>query len=594
VIVRRDAAGTIADVVPGGFNARTRAHEYGGGSYAVRGGVIVSSDFEDQRVCRIEDRVAVPITPEPGSPASDRYADFVFHGDMVIAVRERHHEDAEPANTLVAFPLDGSAAPAVIAEGHDFFSSPRVSPDGDALAWLSWDHPNMPWDGTQLWLAALDDDGSLSEPEMIVGGVAESIFQPEWSPDGVLHYTSDRTGWWNLYRMTQDGSEALHTMEAEFGVAQWVFGMQRYGFLADGQIAAVYSDGGVDHLSLIGGGTLTPVQTHFDRFRQSLAIDGDTMYTVAGNPETPAAVVGIDLDSGASTVVRESVSLSFDPTMVSRPKAIEFPTTDGATAHAFYYPPHNSVVSASADELPPLLVFSHGGPTSATTSELDLEVQFWTTRGIAVVDVNYRGSTGYGRPYRDALRGRWGVADLADCVNAALYLVEEGLADPDRLAIRGRSAGGYTTLCALTFTDVFSAGASYFGVGDPAALATDTHKFEAKYLDGLIGPYPETADLYEERSPIHHVGQLNCPVILLQGLDDRVVLPSQAEDVVAGLDGRGIPHAYLAFEGEGHGFRKAENIERSLEAELYFYSRVFGFEPADDLTPVNIVHEDAL
>jgi dipeptidyl aminopeptidase/acylaminoacyl peptidase len=370
--------------------------------------------------------------------------------------------------------------------------------------------------------------------------------------------------------------------------------MQRYGFLADGRIAAVYSEGGFDHLGLIGGGTLTPVQTHLDRFRQSLAIDGDTMYTVAGSSVEPAAVVGIDLESGASAVVRESVSLRVDPAMVSRPKAIEFPTTDGATAHAFYYPPHNLLASASADELPPLLVFSHGGPTSATTSELDLETQFWTTRGFAVLDVNYRGSTGYGRPYRDALRGQWGIVDLDDCVNAALYLVDEGLADPDRLAIRGGSAGGYTTLCALTFTDVFSAGASYFGVGDPAALATDTHKFEARYLDGLIGPYPEAADLYEERSPIHHVDQLNCPVILLQGLDDRVVPPSQAEDVVAGLDDRGIPHAYLAFEGEGHGFRKTENIERSLEAELYFYSRVFGFGPTDDLEPVDIVHEDAL
>jgi dipeptidyl aminopeptidase/acylaminoacyl peptidase len=593
-IVRCDADGEIKDMVPEGFNSRSRVHEYGGGSYAVSDGVIVSSDFEDQRVYRVEDGRAVPITPEPESPAGDRYADFVFHGDVMISVREHHQEGSEPTNSLVAFPLDGSAGPTVIADGHDFFASPRVSPNGGSLVWLSWDHPQMPWDGTELWSAALDDDGTLSEPELIAGGVTESVFQPEWSPGGVLHFVSDRTGWWNLYRITEHGFEALHTMEAEFGVAQWVFGMRRYGFLSDGRVATIYSGAGLDHLGVIGGGTLTPVRTPYDLFRPSLGIKGDTVCTVAGSADTPAAVVQIDVDSGNVDVIRESIDMDIDLAMVSRPKAIEFPTAGGTTAHAFYYPPHNPAVALPTDELPPLVVFSHGGPTSATTPEFKLAIQFWTSRGIAVIDVNYRGSTGYGRHYRDALRGEWGIADLDDCVNAALYLVREGLVDEDRLAIRGGSAGGYTTLCALTFTDVFGAGASYFGVGDPGALATDTHKFESRYLDGLIGPYPETADVYAERSPVHHVDQLDCPVILLQGLDDRVVPPAQAEDVVAALDERGVPHAYLAFEGEGHGFRKAENIERSLEAELYFYSRVFDFDAADDLTPVTIVHEDAL
>jgi dipeptidyl aminopeptidase/acylaminoacyl peptidase len=594
VIVRRGESGEITDMVPDAFNSRSRVHEYGGGSYVVSAGVIVSSDFEDQRVYRIEDRVAVAITPESESPALDRYADFAFHDELVISVRERHDNDGEATNTLVVFPLDGSSAPVVIAEGHDFFSNPRVSPDGRTLVWLSWDHPRMPWDGTELWSAALAEDGTLSEPELIAGGEAESVFQPEWSPDGVLHFVSDRTGWWNLYRVTDDGAEALHTMEAEFGSAQWVFGMRRYGFLPDGRIVAVYSQDGLDHLGVVGGGKLTPLRTPYDLFRASLAIGGDTVYTVAGSPDTPVAVVGIDVVSGTVEVVRESVDMEFDVAMVSRPKAIEFQTTDGATAHAFYYPPHNVDVIAPTGELPPLLVLSHGGPTSATTPEFKLSTQFWTSRGIAIVDVNYRGSTGYGRPYRDALQGEWGIVDLDDCVNAALHLVDEGLVDVDRMAIRGGSAGGYTTLCALTFTDVFGAGASYFGVGDLAALATDTHKFESRYLDGMIGPYPEAEDVYAERSPINHVEQLNCPVILLQGLDDRVVPPTQAEDIVAGLDERGVPHVYLAFEGEGHGFRKAENIERSLEAELYFYSRVFGFDTADDLTPVEIIHEDAL
>ncbi|MFV1963453.1 MAG: alpha/beta hydrolase family protein, partial [Acidimicrobiia bacterium] len=442
----------------------------------------------------------------------------------------------------------------------------------------------MPWDGAELWSAALEVDGAISEPELVAGGVEESIFQPEWSPSGVLHFVSDRTGWWNLYHLTGEGPKVLHTMDAEFGLPQWGFGMRRYGFVTGDRVVAIYSDSGLDRLGIIDGETLSPVQTPYDLFRPWLGIDGDTLYTVAGSADIPLAVVAIDVNTGGVEVVRESFELPMDRTSISKPKPINFPTTGNETVHAFYYPPFNPGAGAPEDEKPPLLVLSHGGPTSAASSELDLGIQFWTSRGFAVVDVNYRGSTGYGRAYRDALRGQWGVADLDDCVSAALYLVDQGLADVERLAIRGGSAGGYTTLCALTFSDVFSAGASYFGVGDLAALATETHKFESRYLDSLIGPYPEMAGLYEGRSPVHHLDELDCPVILFQGLDDRVVPPAQAEHVVAALDERGVPHAYLAFEGEGHGFRKAQNIERSLEAELYFYSRVFGFDPADDLT----------
>jgi dipeptidyl aminopeptidase/acylaminoacyl peptidase len=452
----------------------------------------------------------------------------------------------------------------------------------------------MPWDGTELWSAALDADGTISEPELVAGGADESIFQPEWSPHGVLHFVSDRTGWWNLYRVGDDGLEALHAMDAEFGLPQWGFNMRRYGFLTEDRVVVAYSECGLDRLGVIDGETLSPLVTPYDLYRPWLGICGDTLYSVAGNADTPLAIVGIDADTGAIEIVRESLDLTIDTVLISRPKPIEFRTSGDATAHAFYYPPRNPEFSAPQGEKPPLLVLSHGGPTSATTSELDLGIQFWTSRGFAVVDVNYRGSTGYGREYRNALRGKWGVVDLDDCLNAALYLVDEELVDVDRLAIRGGSAGGYTTLCALTFSDVFGAGASYYGVGDLAALAQETHKFESRYLDSMVGPYPEAADLYEERSPVHHLDELDCPVIILQGLDDRVVPPAQAEGMVEALDARGVPHAYLAFEGEGHGFRKAENIERSLEAELYFYSRVFGFDPADDLTPVPIAHEDAL
>jgi dipeptidyl aminopeptidase/acylaminoacyl peptidase len=594
VIVRRDGHGKVADAVPEAFNSRSRAHEYGGGSYAVRDGVIVSSDFADQRVYRIDDDGPIAITPKPKIPAGDRYADFAFHGDQIVCVRERHHKDKEAVNTLVSFPLDGSDKPRVIAKGHDFYSSPRVSPDGTRLAWLSWDHPRMPWDGTELWCAALAADGSVSEPELVAGGEDESIFQPEWSPSGVLHFVSDRTGWWNLFRLVDGHVEALHLMDVEFGLPQWGFGMRRYGFLLQDRIVAIYTEDGLDRVGLIEGDTIKQVHTPFDHYGFALGTCGDQLFVTAGSGSAPMSVVRIDVDTEAVKVVRSSYQIDLDPGLISLPEPIEFATTDDAVAHAFYYPPRNPGFIGPDDERPPLVVMSHGGPTGATAADLRLEYQFWTSRGFAIVDVNYRGSAGYGREYRNALRGEWGVVDLDDCINAALYLADGGHIDGARMAIRGGSAGGYTTLCALAFSDVFSAGASYFGVGDLTALATDTHKFESRYLDSMIGPYPEAADVYEARSPLYNLDGFNCPALLLQGLDDKVVLPPQAEEIVAALNAKGIPHAYLAFEGEGHGFRKAENIERAREAEFYFYARVFGIEPADDLIPIEIVHESAI
>lgn len=594
VVVRRSPDGVVTDAVPAGFDSRSRAHEYGGGSYAVHDGLMISSSFEDQRVYRIEDGRTTAITPEPEIAAGDRYADFVFHGDHVIAVRERHRSDGEPVNTLVTFPLDGSRDPVVIADGHDFFSSPRVDPDGNRLAWLVWDHPNMPWDGTELWGAALAPDGSLSEPELIAGGKAESIFQPEWSPDGILHFVSDRTGWWNLFREVDGVVAARHLAEAEFGTPQWGFGLRRYAFFADCRIACTYTEGGFDRMAVLDGERLTPLDRAADFIGRSIGIADGRIWIADGSATEAMAIAGIDPVQGDRLVVRKSISVDLDPGRFSRPEAISYPTGDGAVAHALFYPPWNPDFTAPEYELPPLLVLSHGGPTANTSVELDLGLQFWTSRGFAVVDVDYRGSTGYGRPYRDALRGKWGVVDVEDCVSAAEYLVATGRVDVDRMAIRGGSAGGYTTLCALTFTDEFTAGASYFGIGDLAAMATETHKFESRYLDGLIGPYPEAADLYKERSPVNHIADLSCPVILLQGLDDRVVPPSQAEAMVAALRSRGIPHAYVAFEGEGHGFRKSETIRRARAAELFFYSQVFEFEPADTLEPVTIEFAEKL
>ena len=593
-IVRKDAHGVVADVVPEGFNSRSRVHEYGGGSYAVRDGVLISCDFADQRVYRIEGGVATVITPEPKVPAGDRYGDFEFHGDRVICVRERHRDGKEAANSLVAFPVDGSDKPRVVVKGHDFFSTPRVSPDGTRLAWLSWNHPRMPWDGTELWCAALAEDGSITEPELVAGGENESVFQPEWSPDGILHFVSDRTGWWNLFRLVDGNVEAVHLMDADFGLPQWVLGMSRYGFLPNDRLAAVYVEDGFDRIGVLEGDSLLPVPTPFDYIGSSLSTCGDQVFLTAGSGSSPMAVVRVDVDTEAIRVVKNSLEMDLDPALISLPEPIEFPTTDNQVAHAFYYPPRHPGFVGPDYEQPPLLVISHGGPTARTSPDLDLGIQFWTSRGFAVVDVNYRGSSGYGREYRNALRGKWGIVDLDDCINAALFLADAGHVDGERMAIRGGSAGGYTTLCALAFADVFAAGASYFGVGDLAALATDTHKFESRYLDSMIGPYPEAADVYEERSPLANVDGFSCPVILLQGLEDRVVPPAQAEEIVAALDAKGIPHAYVAFEGEGHGFRKAENIERAREVELYFYSRVFRFDPADVLDPVEIIHESAL
>lgn len=594
-LVRRGPDGTVEDVTPADFNVRTRVHEYGGASYSVTNGAVFFSNYGDQQLYR-QDRGDDPIaiTLEPPETASERFADAQLtpDGRTIISIRERHLGEHDVVNELVSIPSTGGGQPVTIAAGHDFYAYPRISPDGKRLAWIVWDHPRMPWDGTELWLADLAEDGSVSNERHVAGGPQESIFQPEWSADGALHFVSDRTGWWNLYRLDGGEAVALAPMDAEFGGPQWGLDAATYTFISGGRIASVVTERGMDRLCIVtpGQGVTATLDLPLNSIGHIAGDGGNFVALLAAGPELPGSVLLVNVDSGDYEIARRSNDTQIDAGYLSAAQPIEFPTTGGKTAHAFYYAPRNRDARVPEGELPPLVVFSHGGPTGATSPGLNLSIQFWTSRGIAVVDVNYGGSTGYGREYRERLRGNWGIVDIDDCVNAARYLVEQGLADPRRMAIRGGSAGGYTTLAALCFTDTFSAGASYYGVADLEALARDTHKFESRYLDSMIGPWPQEEERYRERSPVHHTEKLSCPMIVFQGLEDKVVPPSQAEMMVEALKKKGLPHAYLPFEGEQHGFRRAENIKRSLDAELYFYARVFGFETADEIEPVEIVN----
>jgi len=576
------------DLTPPPWNARTRVHEYGGGAYLVVDGTAYFSHFDDQRLYRLA-RGESPEALTAQGPL--RFADAVMDRkrNRLICVCEDHGGDAkEPRNTIAAVDLSSGEVTHLIS-GNDFYAAPRLSPDGNRLVWLAWNHPHMPWDCAELWMASLDESGAAGEGTRIAGGGEEAACLPAWSPDGALHFITDPTGWWNLYRFVDGEVQPLLEMEAEFGVPHWVFRMSTYDFLPDGRIACAYKRDGFWRLGVLdpGAGELADVPTPFTQIG-GIRTRGDDLVFVGASPTEPASVVRLELDGGEISVLRRSFSQIVEGGHLSTPEPLEFPTTRNRTAFGFFYPPANIDFAGPEDEKPPLLVISHGGPTASASTALNLSIQFWTSRGIGVLDVDYGGSTGYGRAYRERLRGQWGVVDLDDCEAGARFLVEAGRADPDRLMVRGGSAGGFTTLALLAFRDTFKAGASYFGVSDLEALATDTHKFESRYLDGLVGPFPERRDRYRERAPIHGADGLSCPVIFFQGLEDAIVPPNQAEKMVDILREKGIPVAYLAFPGEQHGFRRSENIRRTLEAELYFYGRVFRFSPADDIEPVEI------
>jgi dipeptidyl aminopeptidase/acylaminoacyl peptidase len=572
VLVRRTPDGETVDVTPSPFNVRTRVHEYGGGAFTIVDGTVYFANFDDQRLyCQRPGQEPEAISPD----VAMRYADLVFdrHRNRLLAVREDHTSEGEAVNTLVAIPLGQESAGRVLVSGNDFYAYPRLSPDGRQLAWTTWNHPNMPWDGTELWRADVNADGSLGQAERLAGGPSESIQGPEWSPDGRLYFVSDRTGWWNLYRRLDDGQiEHVLDMAAEFGEPQWRFGMPTHIFISAGELACSYIQGGLSHLAIldVNTGQLEELETPYEEIRSLSYAPGRLLFSAA-SPVEFKSIVELRLDGRQLSIFKRSNDLTLDDGYLTRPQPIEFPTEGGLTAHAFFYPPKNKDYQAPSGEKPPLIVFTHGGPTGMTTAALRPDIQYWTSRGFSVVDVNYGGSTGYGREYRRRLNGQWGVVDVDDCSNAALYLAAEGLVDRERLAIRGGSAGGYTTLRTLTVHDLFRVGASYFGLSDLEVFVQDTHKFESQYLSSLVGPFPEYADLYRERSPIYHVDKLSSAMILFQGLEDKIVPPNQSELILEAVRAKGLPVAYLPFVGEQHGFRRAENIKRSLEAELYFY-----------------------
>jgi len=577
------------EITPPGANVRTTVHEYGGGAWWAEGGVVWYVDHADQRLRRLDGTAEdgtgpLLLTAAPSTPGALRYAEPRPTPDRhwLVAVCERHQGVGEPRNLLVAIANDGSERTVELVSGPDFVGPARVSPAGDRLAWIEWDHPNMPWDDTRLRVAELHLDGpdgiAIGPARTLAGGDGGvAILQPEFAPDGRLHWLSDATDAWQLY--VEDRGAPVLEVDGEIGYPPWVFGLSRYAFRADGTPVAARYRHGIEHLQGFEGSTaFHAVRTSGDRLGVIAASfsEGPSVW-LDGRCAHPAQATG--LDAG----------------FLPPPETLDFATgpDGGARAHALYYAPAHP--DYTPDHRPgsgnptaiegstlqnylqaPLIVMAHGGPTSAARSQLNLAVRFWTSRGFGVVDVNYRGSSGFGRRYRKALDGAWGVIDVEDCVAAARHLIDAGRADPARLAIRGGSAGGFTVLCALAFHDVFAAGASLYGVADLEALAGDTHKFESCYLDGLVGPWPQMAERYRERSPIHHLDGFDTPMIVLQGSEDRVVPPNQSRMIVAALEQRGVPVEYLEFEGEAHGFRRSDTLITALEAELAFYRRTFG------------------
>lgn len=608
VLVKKTSSGSIIEVTPPPYNIRTRVHEYGGGSFLVIDGTLYFVNFADQQIYQ----QVYPNLPQPLTPESKlRYADFILDKtrNRLICVCEDHTQaEQEPENYLASIDLKKGEIK-ILASGADFYSSPRLSPDGNQLAWIEWNHPNLPWDESQLWLAHFNLEGNLEKKQCLVGNLEESICEPRWSPDGRLYFSSDRSGWWNLYRfvigtLPTGGSvcddrpaavnhpEPIYQALAEFAYPHWIFGLSTYGFINELEIACTYTQNGQWYLAKIDLNTqnFELINLPYTNI-SSLKIQDDQLVFIGSSPTQAIAIIQYNLKTHETTILKKSSEIILDPKYLSIPEAIAFPTENGLTAYAWYYPPQNQDYTVPTHEKPPLLVKSHGGPTAAASVGLNLKIQYWTSRGFGYLDVNYGGSTGYGRAYRQRLDHNWGIVDVQDCINGAKYLVKQGKVDGNRLMISGGSAGGYTTLAALTFYDTFKAGASYYGVSDLEVLCQDTHKFESRYLERLVGKYPLQKEIYVKRSPIHFIEKLSCPVIFFQGLEDKIVPPNQAEMMVEALKNKGLPVAYVAFVGEQHGFRHSETIKKALDGEYYFYARIFGFSVADPpIEPIEIMN----
>ena len=651
----------IEEVLPSPLNARSRVHEYGGKPYTVQDGMLYFVLQDDQCIYRLDTTIPDAL-PEALTTADQglRFAELCLDTprNRLLAVCEQHqgylqdnsqeNPQQEPENFIAAISLDGSQTLLKLVSGADFYAYPRLSPNGSHLSWISWQHPHMPWDNTTLEIAELDTNGAvgnIKRPLADNDEQSESLVQPNWAADGSLFFVSDRSEWWNIYRLSAEAITSnknyepcppLHALEAEFATPLWTLGMSNYGIseppgkershqgnheennnrdsskgdLHSRSVIASYTQDGHWHLGRIdipsslsnnttsaaAEAALTPIETPYSQL-SSLAVHGNRAWFIGSSPQRGSELVELNIATQGLVVLRSLTDLGntapgntalsntdqskvnvpdLDREHFSQPQALHYPTTNGDTAYGFYYPPTNPGYTAAKSETPPLIALCHGGPTGATSTALNYKVQFWTSRGFAVADFNYRGSTGFGRSYRNKLHGSWGRADVDDVIAGVAHLCERGLADPARLLIRGSSAGGYTVLAALTFSDVFRAGASLYGIGDLETLARDTHKFEARYLDSLVGPYPASRSIYVERSPIHHVENLNCPVIFFQGLDDKVVPPNQAMAMVDALKTKGLDVVYVPFTGEGHGFRRAENVARVFREELAFYQRILG------------------
>ncbi|MBL1142333.1 MAG: S9 family peptidase [Proteobacteria bacterium] len=592
VVVKQVPDGQKRDVIPAEFNARTRVHEYGGGSYLITEKGLVFTNFSDQALYLIDiDNNCLKLTNNEAC----RYADMIYdkNNERLICVREDHsNENHEAINTIVSVALSRSKDEQILVEGADFYSNPRISHDGKQLCWISWNHPNMPWDNTCLSLAEVTNEGELKNIVCIAGGddKNEAVCQPLWSPNNTLYFISDRNNWWNLYRIINNNIECIIEMDAEFSVPQWSFRECNYTFINTDTIQAIYRKNGIAYLATINVNekTIQPIELPYTDF-ESIVCSGNKSWFLAASPTEFSSIIEYDIDKHQTKILCKANNLNLDKKSISIGESVSFPVDKKNNVHAFFYHPQNEHFTGLDNEKPPLIVVSHGGPTGESHNGIKMVVQFFTSRGFAVLDVNYGGSSGYGRTYRQRLNGQWGIVDVNDCSKAALHVAEQGWVDKDRLAIRGGSAGGFTTLAALAFTDVFKAGASHYGISDLEVMTKDTHKFESRYLDSLIGAYPEELERYKERSPLFSVDRLSCPVIFFQGLEDKIVLPNQAEMMVNALKEKGIPVAYIAYEGEQHGFRQAKNIKRTLEAELYFYSTIFNFECADKIEAVKFL-----